>query len=226
MSKKILIVEDDLKISNLVRLYLQKEGYEVDQVSDGAKVLEHFKRFNPDLVILDLMLPHVDGLTVLKNIRQKSDVYVLILSAKGEELDRVLGLELGADDYMTKPFSAKELVSRVKSKFRRQTNEKSLKLIKIKNLRILPENFEVYLDDKEIKLTKTEFKILLTLLESTGKVYTRDEIMDKVYGGVDTDVFDRTIDVHVTNLRKKLSDENQDIIKTVKGIGYKISAQD
>lgn len=226
MSQRILIVEDDLKISNLIRLYLQKEGYEVAQVTDGALVLEEFKKFNPDLVILDLMLPNLDGLTILKNIRQKSDVYVLILSAKGEELDRVLGLELGADDYVTKPFSAKELVSRIKSRFRRQNGAGSRsRLINIKNLKILPENYEIYLDNQEVKLTKTEFKILLTLVESMGKVYTRDEIMDKIYQGSYSDVFDRTIDVHITNLRKKLSDQSRKIIKTVKGIGYKVAGQ-
>lgn len=225
MREKILIIEDDEKISDLVKLYLEKDSFTVFQAVDGREGLEKFSKEKPDLIILDLMLPEIDGLTIAKSVRAKNSTPIIILTAKDEEIDKIVGLEIGADDYVSKPFSPKELVARVKAVLRRSildelTNDK--KTIKIKELEIVPEKFEVRKNGKQIKLTRREFNLLLVLARRPGVIFTRTDLMRKIYTQTDTEVFDRTIDVHIANLRQKLNDKDKNTIETIKGVGYKL----
>jgi len=225
MREKILIIEDDDKISDLVKLYLEKDGFVVAQAGDGKEGLEKFAKENPDLIILDLMLPEIDGLTIAKSVRAKNSTPIIMLTAKDEETDKIVGLEIGADDYVSKPFSPKELVARVKAVLRRSASDESKdveKTIKTKGLEIVPEKFAVKKNGKQIKLTRREFNLLLVLAQRPGVIFTRADLMRKIYTQTDTEVFDRTIDVHIANLRQKLNDKNQNIIETIKGVGYKL----
>lgn len=224
MREKILIIEDDEKISELVKLYLDKDSFRVVQARDGKEGLEKFTKEKPDLIILDLMLPEIDGLSVARSIRSKNSTPIIMLTAKDEEIDKIVGLEIGADDYVSKPFSPKELVARVKAVLRRSTVEESkdYKTIKTKDLAIVPEKFEVKRNGKQIKLTRREFNLLMVLAQRPGVIFTRADLMRKIYTQTDTEVFDRTIDVHIANLRHKLNDKNQNMIETIKGVGYKL----
>ena len=225
MREKILIIEDDDKISDLVKLYLEKDGFVVAQAGDGKEGLEKFAKEKPDLIILDLMLPEIDGLTVAKSVRAKNNTPIIMLTAKDEETDKIVGLEIGADDYVSKPFSPKELVARVKAVLRRSALDESKdveKTIKTKGLEIVPEKFAVKKNGKQIKLTRREFNLLLVLAQRPGVIFTRADLMRKIYTQTDTEVFDRTIDVHIANLRHKLNDKNQNMIETIKGVGYKL----
>ncbi|MDZ7798695.1 MAG: response regulator transcription factor [Patescibacteria group bacterium] len=223
MREKILIIEDDEKISDLLKLYLEKEGFKVEVAKDGKFGILKFSKENPDLLILDLMLPEVDGLTVARSIRAKSSVPIIMLTAKDEETDKIVGLEIGADDYVTKPFSPKELIARVKAVLRRTYETKNGKpIIKVKDLEINQDKFEVKKNGKNIRLTRREFKLLLALAQSPGKVFSRSELMHSIYLHDDEAIFDRTIDVHVANLRRKLNEKNQNLIMTIKGVGYKL----
>lgn len=222
MKTHILIVEDDEKIANLVRLYLEKEQFGVLVAHDGEEGFSVFKKEQPALIILDLLLPKIDGLTLAKQIRQISDIPIIMLTAKGEEIDKVVGLEIGADDYIAKPFSPRELVARVKAVLRRtHETKKEQTIIKVEDLKINQEKFEVDKNGKKIALTRREFKLLLVLAENPGKVFSRSELLDSVYS-IDDEVFDRTIDVHIANLRHKLGDKEQNLIKTIPGVGYKL----
>jgi len=225
MREKILIIEDDEKISDLVKLYLEKNSFKVAQASDGKEGLKEFGREKPDLIILDLMLPKIDGLTIAKSIRAESNTPIIMLTAKDEETDKIVGLEIGADDYIAKPFSPKELVARVKAVLRRYsqgTETDSKKIIKIKDLEISSEKFEVKRGDKKINLTRREFRLLLALAKRPGVVFSRSDLMHQIYTFDDEAVFDRTIDVHIANLRRKLNDKKQNLIITLKGVGYKL----
>ncbi len=223
MREKILIIEDDEKISDLLKLYLEKEGFKVEVAKDGKIGILKFSRENPDLLILDLMLPEVDGLTVARSIRAKSDIPIIMLTAKDEEMDKIVGLEIGADDYMIKPFSPKELIARVKAVLRRTyTTKKDKPIIKIRDLEISQDKFEVKKNSKNIELTRREFKLLLALAQSPGKVFSRSDLMRSIYSDDDEVVFDRTIDVHIANLRRKLNDKKSNLIITIKGVGYKL----
>ncbi len=225
MREKILIIEDDKKIADLVKLYLEKDGFNVATANDGKQGLEKFTRENPDLIILDLMLPEIDGLTVAKSVRVKNSTPIIMLTAKDEEIDKIVGLEIGADDYVAKPFSPKELVARVKAVLRRSSPEEkadSKKNIKINDLVINREKFEVKRNGQIVKLTRREFNLLWVLAKKPGVIFTRTDIMRKIYTLADADVFDRTIDVHIANLRQKLNDKSQCLIITVKGVGYKL----
>jgi DNA-binding response OmpR family regulator len=225
MGKLIAVVDDEADIVELVSVNLEKAGFKVEGFYNANDLLSFIKKKTPDLIILDLMLPDVDGFEVCKNLKNQdkySGIPVIMLTAKGEEVDRVLGLEIGADDYVTKPFSTRELVARVKAVLRRGEKEKGpKKSIRIGGeIEILPQEYKVNVSGKKIELTSTEFRILLLLAKRKGWVFSRDQILDYLYEG-DRIVFDRTVDVHMAHLREKLG-KSGDCIKSIRGIGYKI----
>lgn len=220
---KILVVDDEKKIIELVRLYLEKDGFSVVVAGDGEKALELAAREKPDLIILDLNLPIIDGLDVCRAIRRYSDVPIVMLTARDEDVDKLIGLEIGADDYVTKPFSPRELVARVKAVLRRaQGGQVKPDTIAAGKLRITPARHEARLGDKSIELTPTEFKLLEALAENPGRVYTRLQLLDRVQGYA-YEGYERTIDAHVKNLRQKIEADPQKprYILTVYGVGYK-----
>ena len=219
---KILIVDDDENICELLTLYLEKEGYLVVCANDGIDALETYREENPDLIILDIMLPGIDGKEVCKQIKRKDDVPILMLSAKAETFDKVLCLELGADDYVVKPFEAKELIARVKAIIRRTKGKESgYSDIKLPDLLISKNTYTVILKDKQLELPPKEFELLYLLASNPNTVYTRDMLLEKIWG---FDFFgdSRTVDVHIKRLREKinLADANWQL-KTVWGVGYK-----
>lgn len=227
----ILIVEDEKSISDIVKNYLIRDGYNVFQAFDGLEALKIFDNEAIDLVILDLMLPKMSGEDVIKNIRNKSKVPVIITSAKVEEIDRINGLRLGADDYVTKPFSNKELVERVKAVLRRieKYNIPRADIIKTSDGRLLMDlKYNRFLKDgEEVFLTKNEFSIIKTLFSSPNKIFTRDEIIELTFG-LDYDAYDRAIDTHIKNIRQKIEDnpKKPQYIKTIYGMGYKSGGVD
>jgi len=219
----ILIVEDDKKTASLVALYLEREGFQTVVASDGLQALELVKRHKPAFVILDLMLPRLDGWGVCRQIRRTSNVPILMLTARGEEIDRVSGLTLGADDYLAKPFSPRELVARVKAILRRTLPETApgKDFLSHENLVIDLEKRRVSLQGRPLSLTPHEYKLLQTLMAVPGKVFTRAELLDKLYPAGEA-VIDRVIDVHIGKLREKIEEDpaNPRWILTVRGIGY------
>jgi len=220
---KILIVDDDIHIAELISLYLNKEGYETKEAYNGKKALEEFSTFSPHLVILDIMLPELDGYQVCREIRQISSVPIIMLTAKGEIFDKVLGLELGADDYMVKPFDSKELVARVKAVLRRYESKENnnFKQIVMPNLTINQSTYIVTYHGKELELPPKEFELLNFLAQHPNQVFTREQLLDKIWGYEfmgDT----RTVDVHIKRIREKMPFEDVWSIKTVWGIGYKL----
>ena len=231
MSQKILVVDDEQSIVTLLKYNLETAGYIVEVAYDGEEALEKVEKVQPDLIVLDVMLPKKDGIEVCKTIRSdKNLVPILMLTAKDDELDRVLGLELGADDYMTKPFSPREVVARVKAILRRSqfvnesandaANEED---ILIENIRIRPEFFEVYKDDELLELTPKEFELLLYLIERQGRVITREHMLNSVWN-YEFAGDSRIVDVHISHLRDKLEENPKQpkLIKTVRGLGYKL----
>ena len=225
MSKLIAVVDDEADIVELVSVNLSKAGFKVEGFHNANDLLNFIKKKTPDLIILDLMLPDADGFEVCKTLKSEdkySGIPVIMLTAKGEEVDRVLGLEIGADDYVTKPFSTRELVARVKAVLRRGEKEKEPgKSIKIgEEIEIFPQEYKVNVSGQEMELTSTEFRILLLLAKRKGWVFSRDQILDYLYEG-DRIVFDRTVDVHIAHLREKLG-KSGEFIKSIRGIGYKI----
>ena len=222
MKGKILVVEDEPSIRNIVGTYLESEGYAVQAVVDGKTALTEARRWEPDLVVLDLNLPGIDGLEVATQLQQESDVYILMLSARNEESDRVSGLRIGADDYLTKPFSPREMVARVEAILRRsrddRTEDQSLVFADVK---IVPHRFEVHAGEELVELTRTEFDVLLELARNAGRVLTREQLIDSVWG---TDFYgnDRVVDVYVGQVRRKLEQAcGRVVIDTVRGVGYK-----
>lgn len=228
---KILIIEDEDKISMIMKSYLEKEGYTVIQAYDGKEGLKLFEGDNPDLVILDLMLPKIPGEEVIKEIRNKSQIPVIMVSAKVEENNRVDGLRLGADDYVTKPFSPKELVERVKAVLRRidKYNIPRADIIRTTDGRVEMdlEYNRFFKDGVEILLTKNEFQILKTLFSNPNKIYSREEIIELTFG-YDYEAYDRAIDTHIKNIRQKIEDNPKKpvYIKTIYGMGYKSGGLD
>ena len=223
MSKSVLIVEDDNNIADLLRLYLEKEGYEVTIAPDGGKGVEQFRAHRPDLVLLDLMLPVLDGWGVCRAIRAEADTPIIMLTAKGETTDKVTGLKLGADDYITKPFEMKEVLARIEAVLRRSgiEPEKSEKKLVFDKLVIDMDAFELIVDGKKIDTPPKEMELLYHLASSPNRVYTRNQLLDEVWG---FDYFgdSRTVDVHVKRLREKLEGvSDQWSLKTVWGVGYK-----
>jgi two-component system alkaline phosphatase synthesis response regulator PhoP len=223
MSYKILVVDDELTLAGTVRAYLEAEGYNVEIATDGKAALHAFKAFQPDLIVLDIMLPETDGLEVLRQIRRSSDAYVIMLTAKADETDKVVGLTLGADDYVTKPFSPRELAARVKSAFRRlgAATGRQEELVSGR-LRLDVEGRLVWRDDEPIELTPIEFDLLVTLMRHHGRALSREQLLEQVWG---TDYFgdERLVDIHISRLRRKLEDNPADptLIGTVWGIGYR-----
>ncbi|MDI6861012.1 MAG: response regulator transcription factor [Caldisericia bacterium] len=218
---KILIIEDDYEISKLAKLYLEKEGYEIISTYNANDGIKKFYEENPNLIILDLMLPDFPGINVLEELKKEKDIPVIIITAKGEEDDRIIGFKKGADDYITKPFSFKELVLRVKAVLKRYGDSE---FFKFKDLEIYSTKFKIYKNKEEIKLSSLEFKIFMALYKNKGRVMSRDDILDSIYGFYGEPVIDRSIDVHITNLRKKLNDnpKNPKYIETVRGVGYRL----
>ena len=225
MSKKILIVKDDHNISELLQLYLKNEGYETVIANDGGEGIDQFRRFRPDLVLLDLMLPVMDGWGVLRTIRQDSKVPVIMLTAKGETSDKVTGLKQGADDYITKPFEMKEVLARVEAVLRRtaeeETGKEKKRRLVFDKLIIDLDAFELIVDGKRVETPPKEMELLYHLASSPNRVYTRNQLLDEVWG---FDYFgdSRTVDVHIKRLREKLEGvSDRWSLKTVWGVGYK-----
>ena len=225
MSKKILIVEDDHNISELLQLYLKNEGYETVIANDGGEGIDQFRRFRPDLVLLDLMLPVMDGWGVLRTIRQDSKVPVIMLTTKGETSDKVTGLKQGADDYITKPFEMKEVLARVEAVLRRtaeeETGKEKKRRLVFDKLIIDLDAFELIVDGKRVETPPKEMELLYHLASSPNRVYTRNQLLDEVWG---FDYFgdSRTVDVHIKRLREKLEGvSDRWSLKTVWGVGYK-----
>lgn len=229
MGTTVLVVEDEEPILNLVVAYLQREGFHVVTASDGLTALAQARMHHPDLVVLDLLLPGIDGLEVCRRLQQEGGPYVLMLTARADELDKVVGLSVGADDYMVKPFSPRELVARVKAILRRSrhtqgASENAQAPLLFPNLTIDPERREVQRDGTHIVLTAREFDLLYTLAAMPGRVFTREQLLTRIWGH-DFEGVDRVVDVHVSLLRRKLETDPSDpvIIQTVRGVGYKFS---
>ena len=225
MTQLVAIVDDEPDILELVALNLQKAGFKTKGFGDAKTFFKFIETKLPDLVVLDLMLPDMDGIEICKMIKSKektSSIPVIMLTAKAEETDKIVGLELGADDYMTKPFSPKELTARAKAVLRRVDSKKSRsKMIQVdKYLSLDTDKYEVYVDHKKIETTTTEFKILNMLAETPGVVFTRERILDYLWGN-EKAVIDRTVDVHIKHLREKLG-KSGELIKNIRGVGYKI----
>lgn len=219
---KILVIDDEPAITNLVSAYLRTEGYEVYTAADGNAGLKAARAFKPDLIILDLMLPGIDGIELLSRLRRESEIYVIMLTARTEETDKIVGLSVGADDYVTKPFSPRELVARVKAALRRLKTGAGAgvenSVLSFKYIRIDPGARTVSVDDVPIELTAIEFDLLHALAENRGRVLTREQLLEKVWGG---EYFGemRVVDVHLGHVRQKLGRE--DLITTVRGVGYR-----
>ena len=223
MAKKVLVVEDDGNIAELLRLYLEKDGFSVTIASDGGKGVSEFERISPDLVLLDLMLPVIDGWGVCREIRTSSKVPIIMLTAKGETFDKVNGLEMGADDYVTKPFDIKELLARIHAVLRRYDapEESESKKLVFDKLEINMESFELIVDGKKLEAPPKEMELLYHLASTPNRVYTRNQLLDEVWG---FDYFgdSRTVDVHIKRLREKLENVSDKwCLKTVWGVGYK-----
>ncbi|MDY6878500.1 MAG: response regulator transcription factor [Chloroflexota bacterium] len=222
--RKILIVDDDRKIVDLVRLYLERDGYRVLVAYDGLKALDLARQKRPDLVVLDLLLPEVDGLDVCRILQAESQVPTIMLTAKTSEEDKLVGLDLGADDYVTKPFSPRELVARVRAVLRRVGEEAPHGRAEMcfAGLVINHRRHEVRVQDQVVDLTPTEFRLLEVLAGEPGRAFTRLELLDRVFG-YDFEGFERTVDVHVKNLRKKIepNPKQPTYVQTVYGVGYK-----
>jgi DNA-binding response OmpR family regulator len=218
---KILAVDDELNILELVSLYLGREGYQVETVSSGNEALARLAVFSPDLVILDLMLPDIDGFEVCRRIRTKSNIPILMLTARKEDMDKIVGLEIGADDYLTKPFNPRELIARIRAILRRnQSGQKTADIVELGNLRIDLAGHVAYVNNKPLKLRTKEFALLAALAQNTGTVLSREKLLEIVWG------FDyygetRTVDVHVNHLREQLENSGTSI-ETLRGVGYKM----
>lgn len=223
MKKKALIIEDDINIAELIRLYLEKDGFDVVLAYDGGKGISEFERFKPDVVLLDIMLPVMDGWGVCREIRSSSKTPIIMLTAKGETFDKVTGLEMGADDYIVKPFDSKELVARIHAVMRRSGGMESAmgKKLVFDKLVIDMDSFELLVDGKRVDTPPKEMELLYHLASSPNRVYTRNQLLDEVWG---FDYFgdSRTVDVHVKRLREKLENVSEKwSLKTVWGVGYK-----
>ena len=231
MSNKILVVDDDLNICELLKLYLENEGYTAFVANDGQAAVDTFAAKNPDLVLLDIMLPGMDGLKVCREIRKTSSVPIIMLTAKGETFDKVLGLELGADDYVTKPFDAKEVMARIKAVLRRSKGESGTaaqekKTVSYDKLEINIENYEMKVNGVVVDTPPKELELIYHFASNPNRVYTRDQLLDEVWG-FDYYGDSRTVDVHVKRLREKLEGVSDKwSLKTVWGVGYKFETKE
>jgi two-component system OmpR family response regulator len=224
MAKKILVVDDEKKIVDILKAYLERDGYEVIAAYDGQAALELARRHSPDLIILDLMLPEVSGWDVCRELRKDSTVPIIMLTARDDTTDKIIGLELGADDYVTKPFDPKEIISRVRAVLRRSEGKTvSRAVLKAGEVTIDTEKRLVHRGDRNIDLTPIEYELLRVMAENPGRVYSRMQLLDNVQGDA-YEGYERTIDSHIKNLRKKLEPdpEHTRYIITVYGVGYKL----
>lgn len=227
MSKpKILVIDDERSVRDLVKAYLEPEGYQVFFAEDGLGGLKSARTTKPDLIVLDIMLPGMDGVELLTHLRRESDVYVILLTAKTEETDKIIGLSVGADDYVTKPFSPRELVARIKAAFRRISGPKDLparEVLVFKHVRIDTGSHQVWVDENPVELTAIEFDILLFLAEHRGMVLSREQIIERVWG---TDYYGelRVVDVHIGHIRQKINSD--ELIDTVHGVGYRFQDEE
>lgn len=227
MARKILVVDDEKRIVDIVKAYLEREGFNVLTAYDGKEALSVARTENPDLIVLDLMLPEIDGFDVCRTLRKESDVSIIMLTAREDTTDKIIGLEIGADDYVTKPFDAKELVSRIKAVLRRTDKpQANKKMIRIGKLEIDTERRKVTKGGKEITLTSFEFDLLHTIAKNPGRVYSRMQLLDLTQGEA-YEAYERTIDSHIKNLRKKIeaNPEKPKYIITVYGVGYKMAEE-
>ena len=223
----LLVVEDDKKTADLVRIYLEREGFNVTVCHDGQDALEMARRINPLLMVLDIMLPGLDGWEVCRELRRNSNIPIIMLTARDDEIDRISGLTLGADDYVVKPFSPRELVARVKAVLRRTTPQPALSNNRLMSAGLILdiEKRTVMLDNRPLTLTPHEYALLKALMAAPGRVFTRDELLDKIYPDGATIVIDRVIDVHIGKLRQKIETDlsRPEFILTVRGIGYQFN---
>ena len=223
-TQHILVVEDEKKIAKLIADYLQKAGYKIDALERGDSVIPYIRKDMPDLIVLDVMLPGMDGMAVCREVRKFSDVPIIMITARVEEIDRLLGLELGADDYICKPFSPREVVARVKAVLRRAFPTPDVKKVNAGPITLAEETHEVTVDNRRLNLTPSEFGLLKVFMSHPSRVFSRSELLDRVQG-YQFEGYDRTIDSHVKNLRKKIAATlpDQEIISTVYGVGYKFN---
>jgi two-component system response regulator BaeR len=224
VDRDILVVEDEVKIAEVLRDYLVRAGYRVTCLHDGDSVVSHVKQHAPGLLLLDIMIPGKDGMEVCREVRKFSEVPIIMITAKVEEIDRLLGLELGADDYICKPFSPREVVARVRAVLRRSRPQQAEALLKVGEIALDEERHQVLISGSEVKLTPCEFQLLKALLMHPNRVFSRGELLNLVQG-YDFEGYDRTIDTHIKNLRKKVAvmAPDRELVSTVYGIGYKFN---
>ena len=218
MPQKILLVDDEPEILEICSDYLKASAFEVVTAKDGTQGLAAARREKPDLIVLDWMMPEMDGLELCKSIRRESNVPIIMLTARVEETDKLIGLELGADDYITKPFSPRELVARVKVVLRRVSGDSTAEVIRVENVSLDRTHFEVQINKRTVQLTPTEFEIMATLMSQPGRIFSRNQLLNAAHG-VAFESYERAIDSHIRNLRRKL--EPDEMIITVHGVGYK-----
>jgi two-component system alkaline phosphatase synthesis response regulator PhoP len=223
--QRILIVDDEPKIVRLVRDYLERAGFGVSVAGDGEEALMRARTEHPDLIVLDLALPSLDGLDVTRRLRQTSNVPIIMLTARDDETDRILGLELGADDYVTKPFSPRELVARVRAVLRRHaTVEEAREVVRAGDLELNVPRREAHVGRRPLALTSTEFNLLLAMAREPGRVFTRSQLLDAIHG-VAFESYERAVDAHIKNIRRKIEDDPRDPqrLQTVYGVGYRLT---
>jgi len=223
MNRTILVVDDDKKIVDLVTLYLKRDGYSVLTAYDGQEALDTARRKQPDLIVLDLLLPELDGTDVCRLLRAESHVPIIMLTARSTDDDKLLGLDIGADDYLTKPFNPRELVARIRAVLRRATpDEEPIEDVRVGDLTVSFVRHEVFLQGRPVSLTPTEFRLLETLVKNPGRAFSRADLLDRAFG-YDYDGVERTVDVHVMNLRRKIEPEpgRPRYVTTVPGVGYR-----
>jgi DNA-binding response OmpR family regulator len=218
MSQKILLVDDEPEILDICRDYLKASAFEVVTAKDGVQGLSAARREKPDLIVLDLMMPEMDGLDLCREIRRESNVPIIMLTARVEEVDKLIGLEIGADDYMTKPFSPRELVARVKVVLRRASGDSAMEVIRVGEVSLDRTHYEIQIGERVLSLTPTEFEIMATLMSQPGRIFSRNQLLNAAHG-VAFESYERAIDSHIRNLRRKL--EPAELIVTVHGVGYK-----
>jgi two-component system alkaline phosphatase synthesis response regulator PhoP len=222
MPRKILLVDDEPEIVEICRDYFKAAGYETVTANNGAQGVSLARREKPDLIVLDLMMPEMDGLDFCRAIRRESDVPIIMLTARVEEMDKLIGLEIGADDYITKPFSPRELVARARVVLRRVAGDSSAEMIRAGSVSLDRAHYQIQIQDRAIQLTPTEFEIMATLMSQPGRIFSRAQLLQSAHG-IAFESYERAIDSHIRNLRHKL--EPDDLIVTVHGVGYKFEAQ-
>lgn len=222
---KILIADDNKEITNIIKLFAEREGMEVDIAFDGKEALEKYRNNDYSILLLDIMMPYIDGYEVLKTIRKESMVPIILITAKGEDYERIMGLDYGADDYIVKPFSVAEVMARVRAILRRVEDKDGGKTISYGNLFLDLDKYEATLDNEQVKLTKKEFEILWTLASYRDKAFTRDNLLDTIWG-YDYYGDSRTVDTHIKRLRSKMEHAKCWTIETIRGVGYKFEVKD